>query len=148
MDKYHGNKWDSVFRGCKVKGFLAFEEMNGNIEGDHSGTRATYYIPRQDIMQSFDCIYADEDGVLVDSYNEPVVCCNPNRTIHTLFRADKLKKYLNDNDLDIIWIVQFEKFVDVGGHHSYNHRANYNGFMYFDDSESIIGNLKAHKWEW
>lgn len=147
IEKYYGNTWNNIFRGCKIKGILAFEDMNGNIEGDYSGTRARYYMPIQDIIQSFDCTYADEDGVFVDSLNESVVCCNPNRTLHTLYRADKLKTYLDENDLDVIWIVQFEKIVGLGGFHGYSQRVNYNGFMYYDDYGSITGTLKTHKWE-
>lgn len=147
LEEYYGNKWSHIFRGCKVKGVLAFEDMNGNIEGDYSGTRAKYYIPIKDIMQSFECTYADEDGILVDPINEPVVYCNPNRTLHTLFRADKLTKYLNENNLEVIWIVQFEKILGEEGARGYNHRVNYNGFMYFDESGSLTGNLKTHNWE-
>ena len=114
--------------------------MNGNIEGDYSGTRATYYMPTAELMQLLNCSYADEDGLFTDEKGSLVVRCNPDRTDHTLFRTDSLKRILDEKGWDIVWIVDMEK-IGSGKRLYGGKMVVSSGLIYFDYKGSLAGRL-------
>lgn len=141
----HKDGKEPLYKDCIVNGLFPVELMNGRIEGDHSGTLATYYMPRKTIMDLLDANYADEDGLFVNNNNEVVVCCNPNRTRHILFKKDSLLEALHSKEMDLIWIVVLEKFYSP-------HDGTYNskmtmpsGLFYIDENGCIQGSMTLHK---
>lgn len=134
-----------LYGGCNVKGIVPIELMNGNIEGDFSGTRATYYMPCKCLMEMLNASYADEDGLFINDRGEIVVCCNPNRTIHTLFLKDRLLEVLHSNGLDLVWIVVMEKIYNPHDG-SYNSKMTMpSGLFYMDEDGNIEGSMTLHK---
>ena len=143
--KNHNESKAPLYGGCNVKGIVPIEPMNGNIEGDYSGTRATYYMPRKNILDMLNASYADEDGLFINNRGETVVCCNPNRTIHTLFRKDRLMEVLHSKGLDLVWIVVLEKFYNPHDG-SYNSKMTMpSGLFYMDENDKIKGTMTLHK---
>lgn len=119
--------------------------MNGNIEGDYSGTRATYYMPRKNLLDMLNARYADEDGLFINNRGETIVCCNPNRTNHILFRKDRLLEALHSKGLDLVWIVVLEKFYNPHDG-SYNSKMTMpSGLFYMDENDNIKGTMTLHK---
>lgn len=143
--KNHNDGKAPLYGGCNVKGIVPIEPMNGNIEGDYSGTRATYYMPRKNLLDMLNARYADEDGLFVNNRGETIVCCNPNRTNHILFRKDRLLEALHSKGLDLVWIVVLEKFYNPHDG-SYNSKMTMpSGLFYMDENDNIKGTMTLHK---
>lgn len=142
--KYFKDKTEPLFEGCPVKGIFPIELMNGNMENDHSGTRATYYMPRENIMKLLNARYSDEDGVFLNQSNEPVVCCNPGRTIHSLFRKDCFLDAIHSIGKDLIWIVVLEKIYNPRDGSHNNKMTMPSGLYYMDDDGIIKGTMTLH----
>ena len=140
LEKYHKNTWKPLYADSPIKAKVLCEGMNGNIEGDYSGTRATYYMPTAELMQLLNCSYADEDGLFTDEKGSLVVRCNPDRTDHTLFRTDSLKRILDEKGWDIVWIVDMEK-IGSGKRLYGGKMVVSSGLIYFDSKGSLAGRL-------
>ena len=141
---YHKDIKEPLFNNCSVKGISPVELMNGNIENDHSGTRATYYMPCKKLLYLLNASYADEDGSFVNDRGEIVVCCNPNRTSHTLFRKDRLIEALHSVGMDLVWIVVLEKIFSshLGGDTKMTMPS---GLYYMNENGVINGSMTLHK---
>ena len=83
---------------------------------------------------------ADEDGLFTDENGSLIVRCNPDRTGHTLFKADSIRSILDEKGWDIVWIVELEK---IGGDERlYGYKMVVSsGLIYFDSKGSIAGRL-------
>ena len=105
-------KWNPLFEGSGVNVIVPYVTMNGNIEGDDSGTRVTYYMPIQSVFEDMNLQYADVDG---DFIQNGTLCgtCNPNRTIHFLMQRNALEQYLNSKNLEIVWVITNMRYVSA-----------------------------------
>lgn len=145
-EKYYKNNKKPLYNGCPIKGQLLCELMNGNIEDDHSGTRATYYMPTKEMFNMLHIDYADEDGLFLNTDGEIIVCCNPNRTLHTLYRKDALQEELKNNNLGLVWIVVLEKIYNPNDYRHLDSRITTpSGLFYMDEKGEIKGNMTLHK---
>lgn len=105
-------KWNQLFEGSGVNVMVPYVTMNGNIEGDDSGTRATYYMPVQFVFEDMNVQYGDVDGDFIQ--NETLIgTCNPNRTIHFLMQRNALELYLRSKRLEIVWVVTNMRYVSA-----------------------------------
>ncbi len=109
IDTYKNNKniWEKV-KGTQHKVIVATESANGGIEGDKSGANRSYNIPCKFIFEGMKLQYAPIDGNLKNTNDEVIVMNNNPRGV--LIRKSELMKYLDENDLDIIWTLLGEKF--------------------------------------
>lgn len=144
IDKpYTARKWEPLFEGCKVNVMVPYVAMNGNIEGDDSGTRASYNMPIQTIFEDMNMRYADVDG---DFIQDGKLCatCNPNRTNHFLMHCDRLVHYLKSKNLDIVWIVDSERFFNPDSYVSVPAGIwQHSGLFYLDEKGELQGTFKV-----
>ena len=131
--------WDDFYRGSKVKVMMPYVTMSGDPEDDQSGTRASYYMPIRKVFEGMALAYADTDGDLLQN---GVICAtsNPNRSHHLLMRSDALMRYLEENNLDIIWVVNCERFRSVDDMSFIGSKLFYHSGLYYLDEE---GELKG-----
>jgi len=135
--------WDRLLNNSSLKVMVPYVNMSGDPEDDKSGTRSTYFMPIEKIFREMHLQYADTDG---DFMQDGIVCatCNPNRTHHYLMRRDTLQRYLDTNELDIIWLVNCERIhssdsFSFQGADLYFH----SGLFYLDDNGELQGVFKV-----
>jgi hypothetical protein len=94
--------------------------------------------PCADLYEKMKLIYSDKEGEFVDKSgksicSDPSAYCNCKSSL--LIKKDNLLKYLQENDLQIIWTVLGEKNI-IGGwlarKTEFVGRQEINGVYYFD----------------
>lgn len=109
IDTNKNNKkiWDTI-RDTRYKVIVATESANGGIENDKSGANHSYNIPCKYIFEGMKLRYAPVDGRLKNDIDEVIVRNSNPKSV--LMRKKDLVKFLDDNNLDIIWTLLGEKF--------------------------------------
>ena len=142
--KYYPDKWQELYEECGISVRLLCENLNGNIEDDHSGTRANYFMPTKVMMQLLELDYDNLDGSYVDKDGHLIATSNPNRTSHFLMAKKELVTALRSKGWDIVWIVSMNKFYT----HAHTSSTKYSrmtlpsGLFYLDDAQNIQGSIQ------
>jgi len=145
LDIYKNNKkiWETI-QNTKYRVIIATESANGGIEDDKSGANRSYNIPCKYIFEGMKLQYAPIDGNLKNENGEVIVVNNNSGGV--LIRKKELIKFLEDNNLDIIWTLLGEKM-------SYdNNRDNDSYFrvpcgVYYLENEQIAGEIRMYERE-
>ncbi|ULB34274.1 NACHT domain-containing protein [Proteiniphilum propionicum] len=142
LDVYKHNKkiWETI-QDTKYKVIVATESANGGIEGDKSGANQSYNIPCKYIFEGMKLQYAPIDGTLKNSDNEIVVINSKPRSV--LIRKRDLIRFLEENDLDIIWTLLGEKMSFDMNQRQDSYFAVPCGVYYLDNGK-LMGELKMY----
>jgi len=132
--------WETI-HDAKFKVIVATESANGGIEGDKSGANQSYNIPCKYIFNKMNLHYASVDGNLANCNNKIVAINSKPKGV--LIRKKDFLKFLESNNLDIVWTLLGEKF-------SFDSTRNENsyfkvpcGVYYFENSE-LKGEIKMY----
>lgn len=135
--------WDEFYQGSKVKVMMPYVGMSGDPEDDKSGTRASYYMPIRKVFEEMHLQYADTDGDLLLN-KEVCATSNPNRSNHFLMNSEVLMRYLEENDLDIIWVVISERFRSIDDFSFQGSKLYYHsGLYYMDENGELKGAMNV-----
>lgn len=142
LDVYKHNKkiWETI-QDTKYKVIVATESANGGIEGDKSGANQSYNISCKYIFEGMKLQYAPIDGTLKNSDNEIVVINSKPRSV--LIRKRDLIRFLEENDLDIIWTLLGEKMSFDMNQRQDSYFAVPCGVYYLDNGK-LMGELKMY----
>ena len=141
LDTYGRNKyWESI-QDTKLKVIVATESANGGIEGDKSGANQSYNIPCKYIFNKMNLQYSPVDGNLENSNNE-IVSMNSTPS-GVLVKKKEFIKFLDANNLDIIWTLLGEKFSFDNRHNEESYFKVPCGVYYLENSE-LKGELKMY----
>jgi hypothetical protein len=149
---YGGNEWREVYDresgkyiaevNVTAQGFLWEEEFDKSKEETIS-----FLKPSTVIYKGMDLKYSKREGEFIDD-TKKVQCFAPNvyhnSKSYLLVRKHSFSKFLNDNNLKIVWTVLGEKQI-IGGRSfgtEYPGRLEISGAYYFD-SLNLIGRLKT-----
>jgi hypothetical protein len=108
-------KWRN-FDESKNKVMVATSEAVGELSEDKSGAHNRYEMPCKMIFEGMGLTYAANDGDFVDSEGKLIATTTERNGV--LIKKKKFLKYLEANELDIIWALLGEKRV-VGGYHTW-----------------------------
>jgi len=142
LDTYGRNKkyWESI-QDTKLKVIVATESANGGIEGDKSGANQSYNIPCKYIFNKMNLQYSPVDGNLENSNNE-IVSMNSTPS-GVLIKKKEFIKFLDANNLDIIWTLLGEKFSFDNRHNEESYFKVPCGVYYLENSK-LKGELKMY----
>ena len=123
---------------------LPVVEAIGSLDKDRSGAHFWYKIPNREIFESLGLTYSSKDGDFEDENGE-ILFMNVS-SIGCLIRKDVLQKYLDDNNLQIIWTLLGEKnsFYDRGI--TGDIRKSISGVVVFENNDLINKSLKVIDW--
>jgi len=99
-------KWEQI-RGTKFKCMVTTSEAVGELSDDKSGAHFRFDMPCRLIFEGMNLEYAPVDGEFRDNEGN-IVVVNPEHS-GTLVRKDFFEKFLEQNDLDIVWCILGEK---------------------------------------
>jgi len=113
----------------------------GEMSEDKSGAHFYYDMPCKTIFEGMNLQYASRDGEFKNA-NDEIVVINPDYDL-IMIRKNDFKNFLDENDLDIIWVLLGEKIsTDDSFHRSENnHFKVINGVYSLEDGD-ITGSLK------
>lgn len=142
LDTYGRNKkyWETI-QDTKLKVIVATESANGGIEGDKSGANQSYNIPCKYIFNKMNLQYSPVDGNLENCNNE-IVSMNTTPS-GVLIKKKEFIKFLDANNLDIIWTLLGEKFSFDNRHNEESYFKVPCGVYYLENSE-LKGQLKMY----
>jgi hypothetical protein len=132
-------KWSNI-DGCKYKVMLTTSEAVGNNDQDKSGAQFVYDMPCKLLFESLRMKYGKEDGSFLNE-NGDIIAINPDQK-GILISKKSLLKFLEENDLEIIWIILGEKNSIGSDYHNMheNHFKVKNG-VYFLEKNLLSGKL-------
>jgi hypothetical protein len=146
LHKEEKSMWKNLYNGCPYKVMATSEPLNGNIEDDHSGTRASYKMPCHYLVNEIGLDYGEVDGDMINNKGEIVATVNPNRTNQLMMRQNDLLTFLQQKKLDIIWVVKIEKVYNPGELESNSIEVKVpSGVFWLDESQKIQGKLNLFK---
>ncbi|MEF3077846.1 AVAST type 2 anti-phage system protein Avs2 [Winogradskyella poriferorum] len=109
----------------------------GIIDKDKSGANYKYDIPCKTLFKGLNLKYSSQDGDFINEHGELIVT-NVNRK-GTLIKKKSLIKYLEDNNLSIVWTVIGSKVAK--SEDNFYHYKVPSGVYYLND-DKIEGDLK------
>jgi hypothetical protein len=147
---YGGNEWlniyDKITGKFVSKVIVTTESYLWESEPDHSKDSAIHFLkPCEKIFNGMKMRYSDKEGIIFDESLE-TICFDTN--IHhnskqyLIIKKEPFIKFLNDNNLDIIWTVLGEKQITGGKrHNSTDEVTEYFEFsgMYYLEKNKIRG---------
>ena len=152
-EKYWSPAYKDVYRGYEewinnsswlnVPFFFSCEKACGHIEGDRSGTIERYSIPCKCLFEGLGMEYSSKDGQYVDKNNNIIAITYGYNQI--LVKKDSLINYLNQQNLDIIWIIRGEKRAYVSGGMGCVCWYCPCGVYSLNDENNLEGELKTYK---
>lgn len=107
-------EWERL-DGSDLKVMLPSLQAIGSLDTDVSGAHFTYQIPNKKMFDYLGLSYADLDGEFNDADGK-IVFSNIS-PLGPMIRKDALQKFLDENNLKIIWTLLGEKnsFYDRDG---------------------------------
>lgn len=122
---------------------LPVVEAIGSLDKDRSGAHFWYKIPNKEIFEALDLRYSDKDGDLEDCNGKVLFTNSP---LGCLIKKDILQKYLDENNLRIIWTLLGEKnsFYDRG--HTGDIRKSISGVVELENNDLKRISLKVIDW--
>lgn len=130
--------WRSI-NGTKLKYMIPTCDAIGELSEDKSGAHYKYEMPAKYIFDAMDLRFGKIDGDFTNPQGELLVTNVKSGNI--LIKSEEFKKFLKNNDLDIIWIAWGEKQSLSDRNNSFNKIL---GIFQFD-SEGISGQFKSIK---
>ncbi|WPR70324.1 AVAST type 2 anti-phage system protein Avs2 [Flavobacterium sp. NG2] len=122
-------KWSTI-RDTNLKVIIASTNAVGNMSDDKSGAQFSYDMPCKTIFEGMNLQYASIDGQFKNELNEIIVTNNKYRGV--MIRKKEFLKFLDSNNLEVIWTVLGEKM----SYHS-NWKNNFykrlSGVYYLED---------------
>ena len=143
---------EEVFREqIAVEHFIPFSKYEWEDGGnDYSLTSSLYFhMPAKELIREMDLARPLGQWGRWEQ-NEQLVFFDPSLEeygpSYALMRTDKLEKWLDDNDMEIVWLIGGEKQMFSSGASQFFGRLVYSGLYRFDD-EGIEGTLWFNKEE-
>jgi hypothetical protein len=133
--------WEYI-RDTKFRVIIPTVPATGEMSEDKSGTHFEYRIPWRPLFTGLNLRYSKKDGDLVDKDGNVVVTTGPNNEI-TLIRRDLLLKYLNENDLDIVWMLLGEKQAKTNDDRDRYSINTINGVVCLSDENELTGGITS-----
>lgn len=131
-----------TFRDFKQKVIIATDEAVGEMSEDKSGAHFHYEMPCQTIFEGMELQYAPLDGEFKNKEGDLIVTnANPRGV---LIRKNDLVKFLDKNDLDIIWVLLGEKRAYGEGDRAKNNFSTISG-VYYLDANRVAGTFILRK---
>lgn len=129
-------KWIN-FGESKNKVMVTTSEATGELSEDKSGAHSRYDMPCKLIFEGMDLSYAAKDGDFIN-YTGKLIATTTDRN-GVLIHKGEFLKYLEENELDILWVLFGEKRV-VGGDHNANLFTSISG-VYAIEGNNIVGDF-------
>jgi len=142
LDVYaeHKQIWSTI-RNTNYKVIVTNESAKSIIDMDKSGANQSYNIPCKFIFEGMELRYAAIDGNLKNINDDIIVMSNNSKGL--LIKKDDFIRFLDDNDLDIIWIVLGEKISISANRQEKSYFKSPCGVYYLEDGQ-IKGHLKMY----
>lgn len=142
MSQETGDRWMKLCGLTRYKALPSVENLNGNIEDDHSGISSSYKIPCLELINGLEMKYSDVDGQMLDRNGQLLSTYNKdNDNDEVLIRKKSLLDYLRNNKLDIIWTIDIEKNCYSGVMGGDPKGKVFDGVFYLDQECSVKGHL-------
>lgn len=142
MSQETGDRWMKLCGLTRYKALPSVENLNGNIEDDHSGISSSYKIPCLELINGLEMKYSDVDGQMLDRNGQLLSTYNKdNDNDEVLIRKKSLVDYLRNNKLDIIWTIDIEKNCYSGVMGGDPKGKVFDGVFYLDQECSVKGHL-------
>ena len=129
--------------GTRIPFTYTCEKACGNIERDTSGTIGPYSIPCRKIFEGMGMDYDAHDGQYVDREGNLVAITYGYDQI--LVKKEPFLRFLEQNDLAILWIVRGEKRVYLSGGTGCLSEHDPCGIYYLDSDKNPEGVLRMYK---
>lgn len=142
IDSYSEKLWSKLDES-KFTVMITTSEATGSISDDKSDAHIGYDMPSKFIFEGMELNYASTDGEFKLSNNDIVVI---NKDFEgCMIKKDLFLKFLEDNQLEIIWTVLGEKsaFANLSKE---NYFQTYSGVYYLQDNK-IVGELNSFERE-
>ncbi|WAC01683.1 hypothetical protein N7U66_17420 [Lacinutrix neustonica] len=131
------DKKTRVYTGHKV--IVTTTNAKGGIENDKSGANFNYDIPCRTLFEGLNLKYSSKDGDFNNECDEVIVTnINPKGT---LVKKSNLMKYLNENNLSIIWTVYGQKIAK--SEDRFYHFGVPSGVFYFEKNK-LTGKINMY----
>lgn len=105
--------WKEIYYDHNPTGFNVLPctlDAKAHISNDKSGAEASYSMPCEQLFNDLELNYSLRDGNFEDDLGNIIVQNIPTAG-GLMIRKDKFLKYLEENDLDIIWTLLGEKLA-------------------------------------
>lgn len=135
--------WPDTIKGLTVPIIYSTEQTCGHIEGDCSGTIDRYSVPCKRIFEGLGMKYDSHDGRYLDNGGNLVAITYGYNQI--LVRKESLLRFLDQNDLSVLWIVRGEKRVYISGGMGCLSEYDACGIYYLNGDINPEGVLRMYK---
>lgn len=144
QDVYRDSKgWSNTIKRLDVPFIYTCEQACGHIEGDCSGTISRYSIPCRLLFEGMGMEYDSQDGQYVDKNGNLLAVAFGYDLL--LAKKEPLLRFLEQNELSILWIVRGEKRVYVSGGMGCLCEYDPCGVYYLDSNNIPGGVLNTYK---
>lgn len=112
---------------------------------DHSLNESiSFYLPAKELIDELKLVHSQDDfGAWINKSNE-VIFLDPSvkekGASFALIRTDHLQKWLDQNDLEILWLIGGEKQLFSSGADNYYGRLTFNG-LYRKEESKVSGDM-------
>ncbi len=142
-DKEHG-LWRTL-EDSSIKVMLPAEEATGDLDKDESGAHFGYKIPCKKMFDALELSYADQDGEFRDKKGE--ILFSNLSPLGCMIKKEALLKFLEDNDLKIVWTLLGEKDAFYRTDGGEDIRKSLSCVFTLENDEVMMkGNLKIKDW--
>lgn len=144
LNQDSNNRWTTLCELTRYKVLPSVENLNGNIEGEHSGINLSYMIPCIEIINSMGLVYSDTDGQMLDKEGNLISTYNKDDgNDEVLIKKRQFVEFLHKSNLDIIWTISIEKNCYGGARSGDTEAKVFDGVFYLDVEDSIKGHLNT-----
>ncbi|MFV8360926.1 AVAST type 2 anti-phage system protein Avs2 [Flavobacterium sp. LS1P3] len=142
LDSDKENKWE-IIRDTNFKLIIASSNAVGEMSDDKSDAHFSYDMPCETIFKGMNLQYAPIDGQFKNELNEIIVTNKNYKGL--MIKKKEFLKFLDVNNLDIIWTVLGEKMSYQSSRHT-NFHKELSGVYYFENG-IIKGQIKSFEEE-
>jgi hypothetical protein len=134
-----------ILEDSNLKVMISAQEGVGHLDGDDSGTHFHYKIPCKKLFEALDLEYANQDGELQNPAGE-IIFSNVSPS-GCMIRQDALTKFLDENDLEIVWTLLGEKNAFYDREFAKDIRKSYSAvFTLVNEQVQLSGEIKVTDW--
>ena len=142
LDSDKENKWE-IIRDTNFKLIIASSNAVGEMSDDKSDAHFSYDMPCETIFRGMNLQYAPIDGQFKNELNEIIVTNKNYKGL--MIKKKEFLKFLDVNNLDVIWTVLGEKMSYQSSRHT-NFHKELSGVYYFENG-IIKGQIKSFEEE-
>lgn len=138
IDMYEKKEWESIQKS-RFKVIIATDNAVGEMSEDKSGAHFYYDMPCKTLFEGMQLNYAPSDGDFTNNKGDLIV---QSINYKSLFKKAELLKYLEENDLELIWILIGEKMSYDSSNRGQTYFKKLSGVFYLEGNK-IVGNIRS-----